>query len=298
MPKRKSFKAPNTKPIQKDGQVSSFDVISQLSILKDLSSTLGIVIGLAYVAGFLITNIYLNTKYGIYDFSLVKARYIYAGVIFLLLCLMALFDSFVILKKINFEGKKTLQSKLGALLSIGFMYMTVSSISGLAVKGLLVAAEGGRIEAMREFPITFWFWLAIPLVTLHIWYLKRGGPRSIGIPLPFSSSVITSVIVLASLYSVLFYQFLPISLGGGMPSPVKIVVSEDSKNLVQQIVPFEDQNISSIVYLIDQSDRFYFLLVKDSKTNKAHPVEIDKSLVIGIVHPMDTAIPFTIKSNP
>lgn len=300
MSKRKPFRFANTEQPSEESQESSEDsnLVNQISKFKDLPSIFGLGIGLAYTAGFLITNIYLNTKYGIYDFSLIKARYIYTGVMFLVLCLMAAFGSFLLLNALNFEGKKTFGAKLGTLLYAGFTYITSSSMSSLAVKGLLVSVEGGRMEAMYEFPITPWFWFAIPVFAFNIWFLKNGGPRKYGIPMPISSSVITSTIVLAAFYGITYHQFLPLSLGGGMPSPIKIVAKEESKDLLQQIVPFESGNITDTIYLIDQSDKSYFVLIENPQTNKAFPAEIDKSLVVGLIHPNEVPVPRIINGYP
>ena len=55
---------------------------------KDITSAIAGAATLAYAAGFVITNIYLGRKYGIYDFALIKSRYVYTGVTFSLFCFM------------------------------------------------------------------------------------------------------------------------------------------------------------------------------------------------------------------
>ena len=56
-----------------------FDFIETGNNLIKLISGL---VGLTYMLGFFITNVNLLTRYGIYDFAILKARYIYIGIFF------------------------------------------------------------------------------------------------------------------------------------------------------------------------------------------------------------------------
>ena len=259
--------------------------------VKEVTGTFAGVTGISYALGFLITNIHLNAKYGIYDFTLIKARYIYTGFTFLLLCLMAVIGSFLLLQIADLEAKsfRSYVAKIGRLL---FTWLMTSSIFSLSLKGLLAIVESGRLEAMREFPITFWFWLAIPSFAFQIWFVRRGGPKSFDIPMPISSSVFTSVVFLAAIYGLFHYQLLPFSLGGGMPIPIQMVADEGKIRLLQQLIPIENENVTEIVYLVEQSDTSYFVLVGSANSDSfVRPVEVSKSLIIGIMHPLDVPLP-------
>jgi len=274
------------------GEDTSRDTVGlYLEKAKEIASTFAGIAAIAYALGFLITNVYLNMVYGIYDFALIKARYISTGFTFLLLCFMAAVWAFLLLQIANTETK-SLGSRFKKWSFVFFVWLLTSSFSSLSLKTLLVIVEGFRWQAMYELPVTFWFWWAIPYFALHIWFLRRGGLKRSGVPIPVSSGVFTGLVVLAAIYGRFYYPLLPFSLGGGMPISIQMVADEERVQMVQQLVPIERENITETVYLIEQSEKFYFALVGSMKSNSlVRPVEIDKSLIIGIIHPVDVPPP-------
>ena len=171
------------------------------------------------------------------------------------------------------------------------MWLTISSMWSLSLKGLLSVIQGYRFNAFFEFPISNWFRLAIPLIAMEIWVFRQKKEGKYFFPFPFTSSMFTGTVILAAVYGLFYYGLVPFSVGGGMPIPVKIIVAEKEINLVEQIVPLESQNVTEQVYLLDKSPNAYFVLVNDA-TGMVHAVELDKSLVVGILHPQKTNSPF------
>ncbi len=273
---------------EKDQIVQSVSIFALADRLKSFGASFAAVIGVAYALGFLITNIYLGTKYNIYDFSLIKTRYVYTGFIFLLLLFMAFLGAYALFRIWEQQSESSKWVKWGIVI---FAFLGISSIWSLSLKGLLSIIQGNRFDAFFEFPISHWFRLAIPLMAMEIWVFKQKQEGKYLFPFPLTSSIFTGAIILAAVYSLQYYGLLPFSIGGGMPIPVKIVVAEEETDLVGQIVPLESENISELVYLLDKSPNSYFILVSDTNST-VHAIELDKTLVAGIIHPQETNKPF------
>jgi len=264
---------------------SSFQdsVLSVAGKLKDLGNISVIVAGLAYGCGFLITNLHLNT-YGIYDFSIINARYIYTGAMFLLLCFMA----YISVSR-NIKRLRQSNTLWGMILLALFLWFTESSILSVSLKSLLFVVDG--YEGFTRFPITYWFYIAIPTFGLQIWFMSRNNTGENSNIYPTTSLI--TVIIVAAIYALSYYPLLPTSLGGGRPTPVQLIINNDNEslNLVSQFLTMRQGNMTEIVYMIEQSADAYFVLSKNTQSQEFNPIQVNKSLVVGIFHPMTVKSP-------
>ena len=81
----------------------------------------------------MITNIYLGGKYGIYDFALIKSRYVYTGVTFSLFCFIAFIGGYMLQQLIDVEFKTFLFSTI----KIVIIVFSGLLMSGVYLPGLI-----------------------------------------------------------------------------------------------------------------------------------------------------------------
>jgi hypothetical protein len=262
---------------------------------KDLLGALSGLAAIIYGIGFLITNIFLLSEYDIYDFSILKARYIYVGAVFS----MFLFISFWTADLIYNNQDKILPTKLQKYFIFKIIYVVVSSIflgmaAGGLVKSLLIPLASFDRAGLGFTAIQMRIWMVLAILACYyvIWLLKSDFLKSNNaFPIPYS--LFTAILIVSILYARLVYPFMPFSLGGGTPIVIKLVIVDEKIDQVNQIIPIESGNTTSTLYLVDQSELSYFILVpNNSAQNLMYPVEIKKDLVLGIVHQKDVAFLF------
>jgi uncharacterized membrane protein len=261
---------------------TSGSMVSPVNWLKEVGNSVLGLAGLAYACGFFITNIHLST-YEIYDFSLINARFIYTGSMFLLLCAAAFYAGFLIEKIIGDSSKRKSSRALNAIITWG----TVSAILSLAFKSILSLVDG--LEGYSRFPITYWFYPAILFFAAQIWIAKQNRGKddiAFGPFLRLLTSSFLPLILLAVFYALIYYPLLPVSLAGGRPVPIQLLIADNSIPLIEQVAKIEGGNVSEIAYLVEQNSEVYYILIQsDQNPDLFKPVEIDKSLVVGLLHP-------------
>lgn len=256
-------------------------VFSFVGKLKELGNVSVIVAGLAYGCGFLITNLHLNT-YGIYDFSIINARYIYTGAMFLMLCFMAYISASRTMNRM--EKSSTIPKKISTAV---FSWLVESSLLSLSLKTLLLSVDG--FGAFTRFPITYWFYIAIPTFGLQIRYMNRNNTGENSSIYPTTSLV--TVLIVAAVYALSYYPLLPTSLGGGRPTPIQLIINDKSISLVNQFLPMTQGSKTEIVYMLEQSADAYYILSQNTSSNEFNPIQVNKSLVAGIFHPVAVKSP-------
>ncbi|MEJ5241890.1 MAG: hypothetical protein WHS87_11895 [Anaerolineales bacterium] len=244
-------------------------------------------VSLAYAMGFVITNIHLLTKYGIYDFELIKTRYILTGFFFIILTYITFVISLGILKTTDEVEKKTskiIVGFLGAVFFAGFI--------GTFIKGVIswVVGSYSELGIVSTF-IRIWSLLAIISIIAIITFVRSGGWNKQGINIPIPFSIFTSALLLAGAYSQLVYPVLPIALGGGDPVPVQLIVEDEKVKFVSAAIPFADNRKTEMVYLIDQSSSSYFVLVPFSDKIHGQAVEIRKDYIVSVIHLTKASVP-------
>ncbi|MCB8918173.1 MAG: hypothetical protein H6666_09615 [Ardenticatenaceae bacterium] len=262
---------------------------------KDLVGALSGFVAIIYGIGFLITSISLLSEYDIYDFSLIKARYVYVGAIFL----MFLFICFWIAYFIYGNQNRILPEKVHKNPVVVIIYVVVASvlssmIVGSSVKSLLIPlASFDRVGlAFTAIQMRIWMVSAILACYYVIWSVKSDFLKTNNsFPIPYS--LFTAILFTIIFYAREVYPFMPFALGGGAPIAIKLVIDSERVDNLSEAVPSGLGNITSTLYLIDQSELSYFVLVPSKSTQEVvNPVEIKKDLVLGIVHQKDMGFPF------
>lgn len=264
-------------------------VATYMERIGGLSGALVTLTGLAYASGFIIINIYLNTRYGIYNSELLNARYVYAGSAFLLLCFMAFFGALFLLQFMERLRDRAAWIKVVVFI---FMLFATGGFCSLSVQSIVMLVEGVGIEGLSLFPIDPWFNLAVLTFAFQIWFFRRRAWEDRPPTTLFPSSVITNIIFLAAFYGIHFYSLLPSSLGGGLPVPIQLVIDESKAQAAKQLIPIASNNTSQTVYLIEQSNQSFYVLVEGSiGTSNVRPIELSKSLIIGVIYPREMKLP-------
>jgi hypothetical protein len=98
---------------------------------KDLATAVLGLAGLFYVVGFVVTNTYLSS-YGINDFTLLKARYIATGTLFLLLAVLVIYPAYFMTRYlISWVFQKADQLYLDVLKTWATSYATRAQIAAM-----------------------------------------------------------------------------------------------------------------------------------------------------------------------
>ena len=215
--------------------------------------------GLLYAAGFVIVNSYLGT-YGIKDLEAVRARYVGAGLVFLLVVALALVivDNVRIMRA-SVTGPARLPLMLVAI-TIGPAGLALAEALVLwrALSGPLGDRELASVIDAR-LVLTFFFTNLSIAVSLLLLSFVEG----LHLPIPaarFVHGLTFGVVILVFLgvvlaYADYVYPRLPGFLGGGLPSRARLVVSqaiaEACPPCVQDDVLVVDEEGNRIVILVN-----------------------------------------------
>ncbi len=246
--------------------------------------------GLSYALGFIIVNIYLATMYRIYSFEIFNARYVYSGASFLLLCLLAYFGASFLSSKMEHIRNK---SRFQKILEFVGWFGVVHGLYLASFMSIVLIVESRKIDSIpslfSNYPIAPWLALAMLAFYAQIHFFKNRNWEKLPHQVPFPSSVLTNIIFLAAVYGMYYYFFLPPSLGGGLPTPITLIVDKDKIEVAQQLLPVTSQNPSVAVYLIEQNTDSLYILVESQNTsasaNTLRAIQVDKSIIVGIVYP-------------
>ncbi|MBI5935828.1 MAG: hypothetical protein HY867_19150 [Chloroflexi bacterium] len=264
--------------------------------ISGIGSTFISLSGLSYASGFIIINIYLANKYGIYNFEFLNARYIYSGASFLLMCLIAYAGaSYLVIRAEKNKNKSWFEKIPDFVIWFGI----INGLNAVIVQGAILIADSSGFkspqDALTFFPIFPWFTFAMVFFSIQIYFLKKEHLDKIPIELPFPSIVFTNFIIVAALYGLSVYSFLPSSLGGGLPTPVTIVIDKSKIDIAQQLLPVSQQSPSLTVYLIEQNEGSFYVLLSDPKNATSNSVlravQVNKSLVAGVIYSRNTSPP-------
>ena len=264
--------------------------------MSDIGNTFISLSGLSYASGFVIINIYLANKYGIYSFEILNARYIYSGASFLMMCLIAYLGALYLANRVEKNKVKSWFEKIPAFV---IWFTIINGLNAIIVQGAILIADSSGFKSTQDalsfFPIFPWFTFAMVIFSLQIYFLKKEHLNKIPIKLPFPSMVFTNFIILAALYGLSVYTFLPPSLGGGLPTPITLVIDKNKIDIAQQLLPVSQQSLSVTVYLIEQNESSYYVLLSDPKNSASNSVfkavQLNKSLIAGVIYSRDTAPP-------
>ena len=277
-------------------------ITAYVSKISNAGNVLLALSALSYALGFIVVNAYLATKYGIYNFEILNARYAYSGASFLLLCLLAYFATSFLSRRMETMHDKPLFQKI---LVFVFWFGAAHGLYTAVFNSILIIALNRSPDSIlslpSEIPIAIWLDVAIIIFYIQMYFYKTKGWENLPSETPFPSSAVTSIIVLALIYGISFYFFLPPSVGGGLPTPITLIVDESKLEIAQHILPVTLQNPSVSVYLIEQSGDSYYVLVgnqfNSTSDSSLRPIQVNKSLIVGIVYPNEIKTSSFLESN-
>jgi hypothetical protein len=264
-----------------------------ISYVRNFAGVLGLIGGISYIAGYLISNFYIG-KFGSSAFNLVQSRYFSTGGLFLILVTITLLGPVVSLTIINTAAKDESRAstfKNILLILLGFLLSSITIwYSGNILAGLNPSANFLLPVALRRASI--WLGLTVTgialLTPILLFYAakwastKLTNKKTENIPawsgLFLGGLAVFIFIIGLWLFSEFVYPYVPSSFGGNAPTKVQIVFSEYLANI--ENFPVKNNNgVSETVTLIDQTPAS--VLIMPSDTDRV--IEIPYSEIKGII---------------
>lgn len=266
---------------------------SIITYLRNFAGVLGLLGGLSYVAGYLISNFYIG-KFGSSAFNLVQSRYFSTGGLFLTLVTITLLGPFVSLSLINISTKNgprvsvfknILLVLFGFLLSALTIWYSGNILAGLNPNSSFILPAAARRSSIQLGLTITGIALFSPILIIFIsrWASTRFVNKRIeNIPewsgLFFGSLVVFIFIIGLWLFSEFVYPYVPSSFGGNAPTKAQIVLSEYLSNMENFPIKTSD-GISETVTLIDQTPTSILVVLTDTNT----VIEIPSSEIKAII---------------
>ncbi len=266
---------------------------SIIAYVRNFAGVLGLIGGVSYIAGYLISNFYIG-KFGSSAFNLVQSRYFSTGGLFLILVTIILLGPVVSLSLINTPTKDESRGSVFKnilLILLGFLLSALTIwYSGNILAGLNPNANFLLPVAVRRPSI--WLGLTVtgialfsPILIIFVsrWTSTRFiNKKAENIPawsgLFFGGLAVFIFIIGLWLFSEFVYPYVPSSFGGNAPAKVQIVLSEYLSNM--ENLPIKNNNgISETVTLIDQTPTSVLIMLPDTNT----VIEIPSSEIKGII---------------
>ena len=253
-------------------------------------------VGLLYAVGFTIVNLAL-LKHGVYEVSLVRARYVSAGVSHIVLISLLAWIVWTCLSQTDRLSKD--QSWWFKLLISFIPIFLVCYLLAMAVWGFRAVSE----RDITAFDLPFFIWCLVFSLFLLLMMesdripkvkdlrskLESGGT---GASMSFGerlsaigvwSIVVVIFIVLLYFYGQDVYETFPSALGGGQPIVVQFTGEESSLAALEQIGITQLENgLTDKVELIAQTEDNYIVLVHDTDLKTDLAISFEKSFTKGI----------------
>lgn len=257
-----------------------------LQAISDIAAAwargLAVVVAVFYGAGFLVVNTYLGS-YGVRDLEPLRARYIAAGLSFVLLASLAAFVGIRIFDSLmRFERSERRLLRFLTVTALPAAYVAVTLtllfvLSALRASGVRVGEWSWTYAANVG---TFGMLAVVSVLVIrkrrHDWHTWLGGAIAL--------SSLTLVVLALVTYATAVYPSIPNWLGGGNPDTVELVLEDPARDCtpcgVGTVKLIDDDN-SRIVVLIENAD------------GSLRAVEIARSKVRAIIHSR-TPAPLTL----
>lgn len=252
-------------------------------ITKGLAAIAGVA-SLVYVLGFAIVNIHL-ASFGIFAFSLGRARYISAGILFSLVHMLISSIAFfawplaipLLLPKLDgfftknpsvwrvmARDETKLRLVLGILIIIVIIILSSEPSSDLFLGPLVI------FEVLFFMSFTGWYLRLTQVMTL--------------VPTFEIGAFVGLLLITLIAWSSGVYPNISSAYGGGAPVKVQLVISDAKNANLFTEIGFDVKNgVTSPVDLLDNSGDTLIVLLSDDKGEK-YAVELEKSLVANIVY--------------
>ena len=264
-----------------------------ITYLRNFAGMIGLVGGVSYIAGYLISNFYIG-KFGSSAFNLVQSRYFTTGGLFLILVTIILVGPVIAFTIISTTTKNEAHGymlKSALLIFLGFLLSAITIwYSGIILVGLNPKVSFLLSAELRQESI--WLGLTVTSIALltpfFLFYIMRLASARLvrkkveNVPawssLFFGGLAVFIFIIGIWLFSAYVYPYVPSSFGGNASTRVQIVFSEYLSGMEK--FPIKQENgLSEIVTLIDQTPMSILIMLPDSDKL----IEIPYSEVKGII---------------
>ena len=270
------------------------DITGSVTIyFRSFAGVLGLIGGVSYIAGFLISNFYIG-KFGGSAFNLVQSRYFATGGLFLILVTIILLGpviSLTIISTAAKNGSDGYMLKNALLILLGFLLSSITiRYSGNILVGLNRNTNFLLSVDLRQALI--WVGLTITGIALlapillffaSSWVSARlANKRVENIPawsgLFFGGLAVFIFIIGLWLFSEFVYPYVPSAFGGNAPTKVQIVLSDYLSGM--EGFPIKQENgLSETVTLIDQTPASILIMLSDTNTVIEIPYSEIKSII-------------------
>jgi len=264
-----------------------------INSLRNLAGILGLVGGVSFIAGYLISNFYIG-KYGGSAFNLVQSRYFSTGGLFLILATISILGpviSLYIITTVTRDKSRLSVLKNILLVLFGFLLSAITVwyageiLAGFNPSGnFLLSKEVRRASIWLGLTVTgialfslILFFFALRWISSRV-VNKKIVETPVWSSLFFSGLAVFIFIIGLWLFSEFVYPYVPSSFGGNAPTKVKIVLSDYLSNLENFPIK-HDNSISENVILIDQSPSSVLIMLPGEDT----VVEIPNSEIKGVI---------------
>ena len=116
--------------------------------LSGIGNTFISLSGLSYASGFIIINIYLANKYGIYSFEIFNARYIYSGASFLMMCLVAYLGALYLANRAEKRKNRSWFEKISDFV---IWFGIINFLDAVIIQGVILIADSSGLVNLPIF---------------------------------------------------------------------------------------------------------------------------------------------------
>ena len=259
-------------------------------IIQNVATGSAVVLGITYIVGGLIVNLNLARR-GIVEFQIVKVKYLVAGLIFILQSLGCIILAVVL-------GVVVVVYEVPSVWLQG-----INIVSLLAALSLFVA--WARLPSNSVSFFAGWrYWViasvigaAFPAIVFLRWSLLQRQLGVFEIVFMIQAFLTGALTLMGQIYHyAAFYYGKPSKLGAldpigvGIPSRIRIACTQETAALLKNLgVTFNKQNVTSDLFLVDETDHYYIVAFDSipDQSKKTGTLKIDKSLVKAMLYTAD-----------
>ena len=246
-----------------------------MQIFQILAGSAGAALGFTYVVGGLIVNTHLS-RYGVTEYQILRAKYLAVGLVYLINMIVNLIPAAIIAL---------------ILIPLGQLAIQLAGVAALLAAGWLLKLWSQR-EIRRQFFSSWRLWVLLSVVSLVFPLMVIARLSLTGITGFVDGVLVIEVVVLGLLAitaQVYFYaKFLyaqPTVFAGALdPTGMGAAVwarlagqREEIAFLQQMGVPFESDELTANVLLIDETESHYIIGLDTGDSMRA--IKVDKAVI-------------------
>ncbi len=251
-------------------------------LIKNLASIIALVIGITYIIGGLIVNLYL-TRYGVTEYQILRVKFLVVGLVYIanaisIFALAATPAIFLIAINQFLQQGLFVVSLISSVLLLWLWAKSIDTNKKPKFRPWRIWVALGTLSSI--FPLVAIIRLAITgLVDIYSWFLSVEA---------ILAGVLT-IIGQVYYYARYLYGRPNLVLGAsdpvGMGTPVNVQLAGEEKNMsyLQNLgVPFIQANVTDEVLLLDETDKEYIIGVITKTSTQA--IKVSKDIIKAIIY--------------